>query len=36
MIGNESLGQRSFACACLGRDRDNPPQAFARGRESIA
>ena len=36
MIGNESLRQRSFACACLGRDRDNPPQAFARSRESIA
>ena len=36
MIGHELLRQRRFAGACLGRDRDNPPQAFARSRESIA
>jgi hypothetical protein len=30
MIGDKSLRQRRFTGACLGRDSDNPPLAFAR------
>jgi hypothetical protein len=35
MIGGELLRQRRFAGACLGRDRDNPPPAFARNGKCI-
>jgi hypothetical protein len=35
MIGDKSLYQRRFTGACLGRDRDNPPPAFARACECI-
>src|SRR5882757_10264576 len=35
MIGDKLLRQRRFAGACLGRDCDNPPPAFARKCECI-
>jgi hypothetical protein len=36
MIGDKSLRQRRFSGACLGRDRDDPPSAFARKCECIS
>jgi hypothetical protein len=36
MIGDKSLRQRRFTGACLGRDRDDPPPAFAGKRECIS
>jgi hypothetical protein len=36
MLGDELLRQRRLAGARLGRDRDNPPPAFARKYECIS